>query len=95
MTENRSAPASNSDERLQNRFTSGPAIVLYLAAAKLLLQLLTASRYGIFRDELYYLACAEHLTHGVTNTTLFFSAGGLAKPLKEIWPSEKKVELSE
>jgi hypothetical protein len=47
-----------------NRLTSGPAIVLYLAAAKLLLHLLTVSRYGIFRDELYYIACADHLDWG-------------------------------
>lgn len=45
-------------------FTSGPAIVFYLAALKLFIQLFTASRYGIFRDELYYLACAEHLDWG-------------------------------
>ena len=44
--------------------TSGPAIVLYLALLKLLIHLLTASSYGIFRDELYYLACAEHLDWG-------------------------------
>ena len=43
---------------------SGPAIVLLLAAAKFLFHLLTAGRYGIFRDELYYLACAEHLDFG-------------------------------
>ena len=54
------APA---EERRQ-RFSSGPAIVLYLAVAKLVLQLLTASRYGIFRDELDYLACSEHLDWG-------------------------------
>ena len=47
-----------------NRFTAGPAIVLYIALAKLLLHLLTANRYGIFRDELYYLACADHLDWG-------------------------------
>jgi hypothetical protein len=41
-----------------------PAIVLCLAGAKLLFHLLTASRYGIFRDELYYLACSEHLDWG-------------------------------
>ncbi len=46
------------------KWTSGPTIVLYLAAAKLLLHLLTATRYGIFRDELYYLACADHLDWG-------------------------------
>ncbi|MBV9073047.1 MAG: glycosyltransferase family 39 protein [Acidobacteria bacterium] len=42
----------------------GTTIVLYLALAKLLLHLLTASRYGIFRDEMYYLACAQHLAWG-------------------------------
>jgi hypothetical protein len=46
------------------KWTTGPAIVLCLAAVKLLLHLSTASRYGIFRDELYYLACAEHLDWG-------------------------------
>ncbi len=56
---------SNDPVRLaKSKWTSGSAIVLYLAAAKLLLHLLTASRYGIFRDELYYLACAEHLDWG-------------------------------
>jgi hypothetical protein len=43
---------------------SGFAIVLAIAAAKLLFHLLTAGRYGIFRDELYYLACSEHLDWG-------------------------------
>lgn len=47
-----------------SKFRSGQAIVLYLAGAKLLFHLLTANRYGIFRDELYYLACGEHLDWG-------------------------------
>jgi hypothetical protein len=47
-----------------SRWASGPAIVLYIAAGKLLLHLLTAARYGIFRDEMYYLACAQHLAWG-------------------------------
>lgn len=38
--------------------------MLYLAAAKLLLHLLTAGRYGIFRDEMYYVSCSEHLDWG-------------------------------
>jgi hypothetical protein len=38
---------------------STPVIVWLLVAAKLLFHLLIANRYGIFRDELYYLACAE------------------------------------
>ena len=47
-----------------SRWTSASAIVFYLAGAKLLFQLLVAGRYGIFRDELYYLACSEHLAWG-------------------------------
>ena len=50
--------------RHDSLFTSGPALVLYIAAAKLLLHLLTATRYGIFRDEMYYLACSRHLAWG-------------------------------
>jgi dolichyl-phosphate-mannose-protein mannosyltransferase len=46
------------------RFRSGPAIVAAIAAATLALHLLTAGRYGIFRDELYYLACSQHLAAG-------------------------------
>jgi hypothetical protein len=43
---------------------SGPTIVACIATAKLCLHLLTASRYGPFRDELYYVACSEHLGAG-------------------------------
>lgn len=52
------------DSSHSSGWTSAAAIVLYFAGAKLLLHLLTAGRYGIFRDELYYLACAEHLDWG-------------------------------
>jgi hypothetical protein len=48
----------------QNGFITGPAIVLYIVAAKLLLHLLTVARYGIFRDEMYYLACSRHMAWG-------------------------------
>lgn len=43
---------------------SGSAMVLYIAAIKFVLHMATAGRYGIFRDELYYLACAQHLSWG-------------------------------
>ena len=44
-------------ESVKRNFSSALAIVIYLAAAKLLLHLLTAANYGLFVDELYYLAC--------------------------------------
>jgi 4-amino-4-deoxy-L-arabinose transferase-like glycosyltransferase len=44
--------------------SGGLVIVLVLATGKLLLHLLTASRYGYFGDELYFLACGEHLDWG-------------------------------
>jgi hypothetical protein len=47
-----------------SRFTSGPALVLYIVAAKTLLHLLMVARYGIFRDEMYYLACSRHMAWG-------------------------------
>jgi hypothetical protein len=45
-------------------FAGATAIVLYIAAASFLAHMLTAGRYGYFRDELYYLACARHLAFG-------------------------------
>ena len=55
---------SRADGGSADRFPSGPAIVIFLATAKVLFHLCTAGRYGIFRDELYYLACSEHLGAG-------------------------------
>src|SRR5467141_2995678 len=46
------------------RFWSGPAIVFYIAAAKLALHLYAARFYGYFADELYFLACSRHLEWG-------------------------------
>src|SRR5436190_15378822 len=39
-------------------------IVAVLAAIKFALHMATASRYGFFIDELYFLACGEHLAWG-------------------------------
>ncbi len=46
------------------RFSSGPAIVLYIATVVLALQLATANRYGYFGDEMYHMACGEHMAWG-------------------------------
>ena len=58
-TETEGAPRPNNLGR-QGIFTGATAIVLYIAAASFLAHMLTAGRYGYFRDELYYLACARH-----------------------------------
>ena len=46
------------------RFTTGPAIVWYIAAVKLALHLATVNRYGIFRDEMYYWAGSLRMDWG-------------------------------
>lgn len=61
---NAASPAITSSQQSTSRFTSGPALVMYVAGAKLLLHLLTVARYGIFRDEMYYLACSQHMAWG-------------------------------
>ena len=43
---------------------SDAAIVCAFAAGAFLIHLLTANRYGYFRDELYYAACGQHLAWG-------------------------------
>ena len=45
-------------------FSGATAILACLAAAKVLLHLLTAGNYGYFRDELYYVAAGERLGLG-------------------------------
>ena len=45
-------------------YATGFGIVLFIAGLRLLLHLLTANRYGVFRDEMYYLDCAQHLDWG-------------------------------
>lgn len=44
--------------------SSDLAILFYLASIKLVLHFLTNSHYGYFTDELYYIACGEHLDWG-------------------------------
>lgn len=49
---------------LRSRLTTGPAIVFYIALAKLAIHLYAARFYGYFRDELYFMACSRHLAWG-------------------------------
>src|ERR687893_406006 len=55
---------ANTDRPAERRWDSPLAVAAYFAAAKLLIHLLTAGGYGYFRDELYYIACGEHLDWG-------------------------------
>src|SRR6266576_2529441 len=40
------------------------SVIAGLALVALIVHLLTIHRYGYFRDELYYIACARHLDFG-------------------------------
>jgi hypothetical protein len=53
------------------------AILLYLALARFAAVFLFAGRFGYFRDELYYLACSDHLAWGYVDQPPF-SIGILA-----------------
>ncbi len=54
-----------SDEAMTKQGRSRyPQLFLIFGSAALLVHLLTNSRYGYFRDELYYLACGQHLAFG-------------------------------
>jgi 4-amino-4-deoxy-L-arabinose transferase-like glycosyltransferase len=48
----------------QRRFSVEPALMVLFGTVALLVHLLTSGRYGHFRDELYYIACAQHLALG-------------------------------
>ena len=49
------------------------ALVTCLALGKFAIQFAAAGRYGIFRDELYYLACADHLAWGYVDHPPFIA----------------------
>ena len=61
MTTSDTASSHGSDGR---PLLGAAAIVAILAAIKLLLHLFTATNYGLFGDELYFLAAGEHLAWG-------------------------------
>jgi hypothetical protein len=52
------------EARTNPRFTSGFALVGYVALIRVVLYLVAAPNYGYFRDEMYYLACGEHPAWG-------------------------------
>ncbi len=58
------AVSTGNATRPERWFTPGSAMVAGIAILKLALQLDAAPHYGIFRDEMYYLACGQHLGWG-------------------------------
>src|SRR5216117_3404855 len=53
-----SVPAPN------RNYSTKSVLIAVFSMAALLVHLLTNGRYGYFRDELYYIACARHLDFG-------------------------------
>ena len=51
-------------ETTSQRLTSERALIIWFSTAALLIHLLTNRGYGYFRDELYYIACEQHLAFG-------------------------------
>src|SRR5438046_9779328 len=49
---------------VNQRRSSAEPILIILFSVALLVHLLTNRRYGYFRDELYYIACGQHLAFG-------------------------------
>ena len=47
-----------------SRFAAEQKLIVFFAAVSLLIHFLTNGRYGYFRDELYYIACGQHLAFG-------------------------------
>ena len=47
-----------------SRFATEHKLIVFFGALTLIIHFLTNSRYGYFRDELYYIACGQHLAFG-------------------------------
>src|SRR5438445_9575918 len=59
------SPNKSFDAGHNNRLTlRATAVILCVAASKLLVHLYAGRHYGYFVDELYYLACSRHLDWG-------------------------------
>src|SRR3977135_1945133 len=48
----------------QGRLATEHKLILVFGAVTLLIHFLTNGRYNYFRDELYYIACGQHLAFG-------------------------------
>src|SRR6266478_339246 len=50
--------------RTPNRFGNEHRLIAFFGLVTLLIHFLTNGRYNYFRDELYYIACGQHLAFG-------------------------------
>ena len=68
--------ALESSATRRRALAAGIGVVAFLSIAKLVLHLATTGRfgYGFFVDELYYLACSEHLAWGFVDMPPLFPA---------------------
>lgn len=91
-----SSSAMNRDATNENSPATGMSgWVFVVAAVYFLLHLLTATRYGYFRDALYYLACSEHLDWGYVDQPPLVAAFawvarhtlGTSLPALLFWPA--------
>ncbi len=49
---------------IPGRFATEQKLIVFFGGVTLLIHFLTNGRYGYFRDELYYIACGQHLASG-------------------------------
>ena len=65
MTDTLSAATIPRDRAIESDAAIRSRVMLFaLACGKLLIQFAGINHYGFFRDELYYIACGEHLAWG-------------------------------
>jgi Dolichyl-phosphate-mannose-protein mannosyltransferase len=65
------AAPSHPNNHSRKTAVSATSLIAGAALAKLLLQLAGITHYGFFRDELYYMACGEHLAWGYVDQPPF------------------------
>jgi len=54
----------NPNPAANRNYSAESALIVFFGAIALLVHLLTNGRCGYFRDELYYIACGQHLAFG-------------------------------
>ena len=75
-------PVEFAAKKAEARAINATAILAGLAAVKLVIQFAGIRNYGFFRDELYYLACGQHLAWGyIDQPPLIAAVAWLARHL--------------